>query len=95
MNIKSNVNKVHIEGVVLTLGAETFMLPFVLADSDHDAIAVARGWKGLMFEEYEYGTFFTSARMMQDSAHGPGAFFLFAIRILFGRAAWPTKSISW
>ena len=57
MNIKSNVNKVHIEGVVLTLGAETFMLPFVLADSDHDAIAVAQGWKGLMFEEYEYGTF--------------------------------------
>ena len=69
MNIKSNVNKVHIEGVVLTLGAETFMLPFVLADSDHDAITVARGWEGLMF--------------------------VFAIRILFGRAAGPTKSISW
>ena len=36
-----------------------------------------------------------SNRMIQVSAHGPGAFFLFAIRVLFGRAAGPTKSILW
>jgi hypothetical protein len=53
----SNVNKVHIEGVILTLGVASFLLNSVLADSTHHGIAVAHGWEQLLFGEHKGATY--------------------------------------
>ena len=47
-----NVNKMHIEGVILTAGPATFPLDAPEADFEHHGIAVARGWEYFLTEAY-------------------------------------------
>ena len=53
----SNVNKVHIEGVILTLGVSSFLLKSMRVDHEHHGIAVARVWETLLFEAYTGKTY--------------------------------------
>ena len=53
----SNVNKIHIEGVLLTLGARSFMLHSQLSGFNHHGLAVASGWDTLIFNTYHQYTF--------------------------------------
>ena len=49
----SNVNKIHIEGVLITLGSSSFMLRSELSGFDHHGIAVASSWEGLIMSTYD------------------------------------------
>ena len=53
----SNVNKIHVEGVLITLGGRSFMLESNLSGYKHHGIAVARGWQCLLMETYHKYTF--------------------------------------
>ena len=53
----SNVNKMHIEGVILTAGVASFPLDAPEADFEHHGIAVARGWETFLCTAYPKYTF--------------------------------------
>ena len=53
----SNVNKIHVEGVLITLGSQSFMLESVLSGYKHHGIAVAKGWQCLLMDTYPQYTF--------------------------------------
>ena len=54
----SNVNKMHIEGVILTAGPATFPLDAPEAYFEHHGIAVACGWEYFLTEAYPKYKFF-------------------------------------
>ena len=49
-----NVRKIHIEGVILTLGVVTFLIKSLEAAFVHHALAVARGWETLLFQTFTH-----------------------------------------
>ena len=54
----SNVNKMHIEGVIIKAGPATFTLDAPEADFEHHSIAVARGWEYFLTKDYPRYKFF-------------------------------------
>ena len=60
VDVWMNVRKVHIEGVILKAGDGFFALQADQADFEHDGMAVARGWEGLIirFGDEYHGLFY-------------------------------------
>jgi hypothetical protein len=54
VDVWMNVSKIHLEGVILKAGDGFFALQADQADFEHDGMAVARGWEGLILQFKEY-----------------------------------------
>jgi Protein of unknown function (DUF 659) len=63
VDVWMNVRKIHIEGVILKAGDGFFALQADQADYEHDGMAVAQGWEGLIIrfgDEYDGLHYFLS-----------------------------------
>ena len=62
-----NINRRHLDAVVLTAGDKVFLESTVPSGTDHTAPAVLKGWEALLEEIHEEGTF-TITSICTDSA---------------------------
>lgn len=61
----SNVNKIHVEGVLITLGPRSFMLRSVLAGTEHHAIAFPVGGRSILWNPTRISIHFVTSVLIQ------------------------------